>query len=417
MRRAALYICYYNIGEPLVQTQVVAYLRELAARGHEMHLLTFEVQRLSRRDAAQVRRDLAAVGIRWHWLRYHRRPSLPATLYDIAIGSLCAGWLCLRHGLPLIHARSHVPGAMALALKALLRRTFLFDFRGQLAEEYADAGHWSRTGAPYRLTRWMERRLLLAADGIVVLTERMREQLLVEARVRESRRGNIAVIPCCVDTRLYAACRELGRRYRQERGWTDRCVLLYLGKLSERYMPSELARFAASALRTDPTAHFQIVTQGDARVLLARLAELGVDERRYDVRRVLPTDVPMVLAAADATLSFIGGEDSKRAVSPTKVGESLACGVPVVSSAGVGDLDGIIEEHRLGVIVPDFTDEGIRRSLAALRRLLADPDLAARCRDYVDRELSLAEVGGPRYARLYALLQGNGRQGEQTGSR
>jgi glycosyltransferase involved in cell wall biosynthesis len=417
MRCAALYLCYYNIDEPLVQSQVVPYVRALAARGHEMHLLTFEPVAPSRPKACRLRRDLAAVGIRWHWLRYHKRPSLPATLYDIGLGTVYGGWLCLRHRIKLVHARSHVPGVMALALKRLFRRTMLFDFRGQLAEEYADAGHWSRASVPYRLTRWMERRLLWAADGVVVLTERMRGQLLAEARVPEGRRGNITVIPCCVDTQLYATCRDLGRRYRQERGWTDRRVLLYLGKLSERYMPQEMARFAAWAIRSEPGFYFQIVTQGDARMLLARLAELGVDERSYDVRRVLHTEVPMLLAAADATLSFIGGEASKRAVSPTKVGESLACGVPVVSSAGVGDLDGIIEKNRLGVIVPDFTDEGLQRSLAELRDLLGDPDLAERCRGYVDRELSLAEVGGPRYARLYALLRGDGQETERAESR
>ena len=70
-------------------TQVRPYLRALAARGHRMHLLTFET---ARRDAAEPRRllgqALAAQGIAWHALRYHRWPSLPATLYDIARGVL-----------------------------------------------------------------------------------------------------------------------------------------------------------------------------------------------------------------------------------------------------------------------------------------------------------------------------------------
>ena len=134
MRRAALYICYYNVEEPLVQTQVMTYLRELAIRGFEMHLLTFEVLRHAPQEATRLRRELAAAGIRWHWLKYHRRPSLPATLYDIAIGTLYAAGLCLRHRIRLVHARSHVPAVMALALKTFLRRIFLFDFRGQLLD-------------------------------------------------------------------------------------------------------------------------------------------------------------------------------------------------------------------------------------------------------------------------------------------
>ena len=41
----SLYICYFGLREPLVQTQVLPYLRELVAGGVKMSLLTFEPQR------------------------------------------------------------------------------------------------------------------------------------------------------------------------------------------------------------------------------------------------------------------------------------------------------------------------------------------------------------------------------------
>src|SRR5215467_455359 len=97
MKKAALYICYYNITEPLVQTQVVAYLRELAGRGVEIHLLTFERERHSVDKQRLIRDELGRDGIHWHWLRYHQRPSLPATVYDIAAGTLAAIQICRKH--------------------------------------------------------------------------------------------------------------------------------------------------------------------------------------------------------------------------------------------------------------------------------------------------------------------------------
>ena len=90
MKRAALYICYYNVTEPLVHTQVVAYLGELAKRGIEMHLLTFERERHSVERELEITEDLRKRGIQWHWLLYHQRPSLPATVYDIVIGTAAA---------------------------------------------------------------------------------------------------------------------------------------------------------------------------------------------------------------------------------------------------------------------------------------------------------------------------------------
>src|SRR6266513_2010611 len=83
----SLYICYFGLREPLVQTQVLPYLRELVAGGVRMWLLTFEPQRWSAAAAAEWRERLRAEGIEWHMLPYHKRPTLPATLYDVARGA------------------------------------------------------------------------------------------------------------------------------------------------------------------------------------------------------------------------------------------------------------------------------------------------------------------------------------------
>ena len=178
MKRASLYICYYDIGEPLVESQVVSYLKELAGRGYEIHLLTFERRRLSSVEKKTIRGRLEGIGIRWYSRRYHERPSLPATLYDIGAGIIAASQICRRNQIELIHARSHVPAAMALVLKRLFGYRFLFDYRGMLAEEYVDGGHWQQGELKYRLTKRMERAFFREADGFVMLTERIKRDLL-----------------------------------------------------------------------------------------------------------------------------------------------------------------------------------------------------------------------------------------------
>src|SRR6185437_10778460 len=84
-----LYISYFGIREPLVGTQVLPYLRRLCAQGIEVHLLTFEpgLARWPGAERALVHQRLAADGIQWHCRAYHRRPSLPATVYDIVAGA------------------------------------------------------------------------------------------------------------------------------------------------------------------------------------------------------------------------------------------------------------------------------------------------------------------------------------------
>ena len=104
----SLYICYFPITEPLVQTQVVAYLQGLAAHGHTVHLLTYETEAMTASQKRTWLKKLKEQGIVWHSLRYHKRPTLPATIYDVLSGVLLGMRIIRRYHLNAVHARAHV---------------------------------------------------------------------------------------------------------------------------------------------------------------------------------------------------------------------------------------------------------------------------------------------------------------------
>jgi len=404
MKRAALYICYYHITDPLVDSQVVAYLRELAARGIEIHLLTFEKQRLSPEQRESIRTRLEVEGIRWHHLRYHQRPSLPATLYDALVGTVTSAGICRRHGIRFIHARSHVPALMALLLKRFLGCRFLFDLRGLMAEEYLDAGRWTASDIKFRLTKRMERVFLREADALVMLTHRIKADLSASEPVLQSRNGSIQVIPCCVDISRFAVTDQERDAYRKERGWVDRKVVVYLGKVGTWYRPDAMSGFFSAVRARDPRAFFQVLTQDDPAPMLRALADAGVDAADFDLRYCAPSGLPLILSAADASISFRAGESSKRAASPTKVGECLAAGLPVVTNSGIGDCDEMLGGGRMGVVLTEFTEAEYQRGARALLELLDDPHVRERCRSYAADSLSLRTVGAVRYAGVYESI-------------
>src|SRR2546423_14961765 len=105
-----LYISYDGALEPLGQSQVVAYLCELARRDADVTLLSYE-KPADLTDEARIvslRRRLDAHGVRWVALRYHKRPTLAATLVDVGIGLVRSLTLVRRHRITIVHARSYV---------------------------------------------------------------------------------------------------------------------------------------------------------------------------------------------------------------------------------------------------------------------------------------------------------------------
>lgn len=394
-RLRVLYICYLSLDDPLTHTQVLAYLRGLAASGHTIHLLTFETRRLGRAERHELRRAMADGGIRWHHLRYHKSPSLPATAYDTLAGALCALWLSVRFRLNVFHARAHVPAAMAMLARRMRARNLpalIFDIRGLMAEEYVDAGRWLPNSVPFRLVKYVERRAIVAASGIVVLTWRLRSQLFGE--VEDPR---VFVIPCCADLEQLVANTPRPADTVQQR--TDVTTMIYVGKLEGWYMAAEMADFFAVARQHLPNLHFLILTQGPHAPIRDRLKQLQLDDVST-ITSARADEVGRHMAAADFGISFIRPAPSKASSSPTKVGEYLAAGLPVVATAGVGDLDTLLVPG-IGVLVEEHAEAAYSVAAQAVARLLADPNASAHCREVAEAELSLDSVGIPRYLALY----------------
>ena len=403
-----LYICYFGLREPLVQTQVLPYLRELVAGGIEVYLLTFEPQlseRWTRDDVESAQAQLAVEGIRWFQLAYHKRPSLPATLYDIAAGARLAARLVRSEQIAVIHGRSHVAAMMGALAKRRSGAKLLFDIRGFMPEEYVDAGVWPAGGYLYRLAKAGERKLLRAADGFVVLTEQARRILFPESDAKESAARPVEVIPCCVDTKRFRAADALSRdEVRSELNVSERRVFVYVGALGGWYLTEEMAEFLAVAHRQDERTFSLVLTQSPPSMIAEQLRRRGVREQDCLITKAAPSEIPRYLKAADVGLSFIKPCYSKLSSSPTKIAEYLASGLPVICNAGIGDLDEQIATDSVGIIIREFNDGAYKQALAALEELGRDEQIAERCKESARLRFDLEQVGGERYRRLYRKL-------------
>jgi glycosyltransferase involved in cell wall biosynthesis len=399
----SLYICYFGIREPLVQTQVVPYLRDLAESGIDVSLLSYEPHWSSWTPAErkEVRERLTSDGIRWVALPYHKRPSAPATAYDILNGARVVSRLIGRERIDVLHARGHVSAAIAALAKWRRDTKLIFDIRGFMPEEYVDAGVWRRGGLLNRVSKRTERWLLEAADGFVVLTEDARSILFPGCVDSDYRGRPLEVIPCCVDIARFRRHESITRdEAKRSLGLSGRKVLVYVGALGGWYMTEEMAELMSVARRRYD-AYSLILTQSDPSIITTHLKHNGLTDKDFFAGEVKPEDVPIHLAASDLALSLIKPCYSKRASSPTKVAEYLAAGLPVICNAGIGDLDGIIEADRTGVLLTEFTGDAYARVLDRADALLGDPELHERCRESAHRRFDLKSVGGRRYRRLY----------------
>ena len=403
--KRVLFISYNGMLDPLGQSQVIPYLRELARAGVRFTLLSFERSAAfgteGRDRCADLKRQLAEAGIEWHWLRYHQKPSLPATMYDVANGVRLAKKLVRRNRIELIHARSHIPATIALALKRRFGTAMIFDLRGLMADEYVDAQHWRKGSLSYRITKSMERRALSAADGIVTLTERI-WPIIKEWDGLLDRRVVHEVVPCCADLDLFSFSQDDRDRRRQELGVDDRFVLVYSGSIDGWYLTQNMADFFVALRKKNPRAYFLWLTPARHERVHSVMRSRGLSDQDYTVLALSTTDVPSYLSASDAGLAFIKPCFSKLASSPTKYAEYLGCGLPLIINVGIGDSDSLITRENVGVLTNDFIESEYEKA-ATIIVSAADRGEHTRelNREVAKRLFDVRRVGRERYSRMY----------------
>lgn len=363
------------MGEPLGRSQVLAYLFRLSA-DFEITLVSFEKPGA---DIAGLRTEIASRGIAWRPLSYHKRPPVLSTVLDVAAG-VRELKRCARLGVPdIIHVRSYVPALIAVLAQKAIGGRFIFDIRGFWPEERVEGGIWPADGALFRVAKRCERWFFKSADAVVTLTHAS------VARVRTLLRGRdvpLVVIPTCVELDRFG-----GTEPRE-----DGPHVLWCGSIGTWYrfdLAPDLARSLAMKLEV-------VTRQTD-------LAHDHTADLDAVVRTLPPAAVPAVMHSGDVGLSLCRNVLAMQAMAPTRFGEYMASGMPVIVTPGLGDVERLVTEWRVGTVLTSEDSAGLTRAAESIRGLLADPELPARCKALA-RELFDVEVGTEAYRRLYKEL-------------
>jgi glycosyltransferase involved in cell wall biosynthesis len=388
--------------DPLGRSQVLPYLVQLAKRGYSISLISFEKPDSRNQDRAAVEQICGEAGISWHPLRYHKSPPVLSSVYDLMAMRRLAFRLHRRKPFDFVHCRSYLPGLVGLALKRRCGLPFIFDMRGFWADERVEGGLWNLSNplyaAVFNYFKRRESELLDEADEIVILTE-AGKSILLERRATPNDGPPIEVIPCCVDFDAFAPADPADRTAaRRLLGVSpDAPVVAYLGSIGTWYMMDEMLDFFRVQVDRHPASTFLIVSRDPPDAILSAARERGIPSDRLIIRPATREEVPRLLAAADYGLFFIKPVFSKKASSPTKMGEFLALELPMVTNGDVGDVEQIVAETGAGVVVEGFSRGAYAKALEELESLRPDIN---RWRSAAHRWLDL-EAGVNKYEAVY----------------
>ena len=370
-----LYITYDGLTDPLGQSQVMPYLLGTAADGHEITILSFEKPDRFALLGSDVERRCAEAGMRWVPQRFRSRPPYLAKAIDQATMRGNALKLAAEGNFDAVHCRSYPATVAGLAVKQRHGTKLIFDMRGFWPDSRREGGRWNASnplGALlYRRWKQLEARFIAHSDHIVTLAHTAQSEI----ETWDSYRGApISVIPCCADFELFRPSPAKERaNTRRELGFGDHePVLLYVGSLGTIYRLSDHLRLFAAIRERDRNARMLFVGRHDVEDIRDQAAALGIPLEPRDLA-VVSAERPEMskwISAGDVGTCFILPKYFSLAVSPTKLGEYLACGVPTIANSNVGDVEAQVEAVDGGHVLKEFSEAEFSEAAGAFFRLL-----------------------------------------------
>ncbi len=370
-----LFISYDGLTDPLGQSQVIPYLAALSQYRYTFTILSCEKPEKYPLYKDEIINLLRPFPIKWVPLTYHKNPPVFSSIYDVYQLKKEAKALHEKEHFDMVHTRPGVPALVGLWMKKKYNVKFLNDIREFYADSRVEGGIWNKQNSFYKIIyhffKRKEEQAVAINDGIVCLT--FAAEKIIKEWPEYKRETPLEVIPCSTDTDLF----DPQNLHQEERGklqnelgiTSNDLIFSYLGSIGGWYLTDENMRFYKVISGSIPHAKFLFISPLEQHEKIKDAAQkMGLAPEKILVKYGSRRQVPALLSLSDYSVFFIKPCYSKQSSSPTKHGEIMAMGIPVITNAGVGDVERIVEKYSAGIILKDFSQAELKRAADSIAK-------------------------------------------------
>lgn len=290
-----------------------------------------------------------------------------------------------RCKIDVLHAEALYCARVAALVKVRMPKLcFSIDWHGVVPEESRMGGaHESRV----KSLEVAERDMLECADLNVFVSESMLRHYQVKYKLEPLPH---VIIPCCVSDQCFVAPSDATESMFEP----GALVLAYAGSMADWQCGPEMIKLFAALHHHDDRCRFLLLTPTSDHEKVLRFAqEVGLPAGAFMLKAVAHEEVPAYLATAHMGVLLRRPDAVNYVSSPTKFGEYLAAGLPVLMTDAIGDYSRLAERTGMGFVIPCTT-------LFAGGDNAWSPDLLQRIIDFVQRSSALQVVESRRWRRI-----------------
>ncbi len=387
-KKTIKFITYDGILEPIGDSQVLSYLKYIS-KDYSIKLLSYEKKNDLKniKNLNTKKNYLKKLNVEWKILKYHDYLSFISTLHNIVNGYIDNSIDLIKKKINIFHIRGPLPGLLIIPFLYFCNIKFIFDMRGFWADEKVDRLGWAKNGFVYKFFKKIEKILLVKSNSVVCLTKDSKTILINNYKIDKNK---ITTIPTCVDLDYY--------KFKKKK-YQKNINFCHLGSLESAYNVEKVIIFFNSLLKINNKINIFFYTNQNPQKLNYLIKKYNIPKKNYTIENLDKRKLISKLQYIDIGIFCCNKNFSIKGSYPTKIGEFLACGIPIICNNFNKEVFDLIVKNKIGII-NEFKDQNYSIVLKKIKKMINSKKINSISRKICEEKLSI-EKGTEKFLRIY----------------
>tara|TARA_B100000989_G_scaffold299050_1_gene292526 strand:- start:11800 stop:12972 length:1173 start_codon:yes stop_codon:yes gene_type:complete len=370
-----LFLTNDGILEPLGYSQIISYLIKLS-KNYSITIISLEkvIDLNDFENYEYIKKKLDENNISWKFLKYNYGIFKYLNFIKLLLYTI---FIILKNNIKIVHTRSYIPALIVLFIKLVIKIEYIFDMRGFWIDERIDWKIWNKKSLKYIFFKYFEKKIINKSLSIVSLTN----HAVIELKLKYlNSNSNIKtyVIPTSVNITTQNIKKNKNKNI----------ILSHLGAIGTRYNFETYLKIYKS-LSKNENYFLSIINKNEHNKITYFLNKYNIGEKNYTIKYIKPYEVKKSLLNVDFGVFFPVEGKYLKAYFPTKLGEFLSSGIPVITNKINDDVDSIIHDNNVGIIIDDINNINYDKLNKDLINMLKDKNLNYRCTNVAKKYFDL----------------------------
>ncbi|MDQ3110746.1 MAG: hypothetical protein M3R17_12705 [Bacteroidota bacterium] len=358
-----LVLTYWGIGDALIQTYTLPYLRmirDILPEGSTIRFLTLE------KNGKSSEKTLLEKGI-FHF----SFPLFPFGLNAAFswLGNLRKLVRVIREDkITTIHTWCTSAGSIGWLLSKRTGVQLILDSYEPHAEAMVETGTWKKGSIAHRVLFFLEKKQTHHAKWLIGVVPAMRDYASEKYRFNGM---NFLFKPACVDLTKFNLAKRKNPALLASLGLKDKITCVYLGKFGGLYLRENAFEFFKKGFdHWGDNFRVLLITSTKREEIDLLCVNAGIDPSKVISKFLPPAQVPDYLGLGDFAISALKQAPSRRCCTPIKNGEYWAMGLPVIIAPGISEDSEIIASSNTGIIRKDLSEAEMGRCILEIESVI-----------------------------------------------